>query len=152
MLVILKQKVEHLGNTGDVVRVKPGFARNFLFRKNLCVHADESNIKEMEHHKRILEKKRIAERASAQEVADKLSEFTVVITRKVGEKDKLYGSVNHSDILEVLNQAGFNLTKSELSLDAPIKAIGVQSVKVKLHPEVVTTVKVEVVAEQEAES
>jgi len=105
MLVILRENVENLGRTGDVVKVTDGYARNFLLPRNLVVAADEKNIATIEHHKRLLEKKRLAQKAGALELAKKLEEFSCTISRKVGEHDKLFGSVSTTDIADALKKS-----------------------------------------------
>src|SRR3954447_10642525 len=102
MLVILRENVENLGNTGDVVKVSDGYARNFLLPRNLVVAADEKNIAQIEHHKKSLEKKRLALRSSYEELAKKLESATINLSRKVGEHEKLYGSVTSNDLADAL--------------------------------------------------
>lgn len=146
--VILRENVAKLGRIGDVVKVSPGYARNFLIPKNLCMVADEANLAVIEHHKKALEKKRLAQRASHEELAKKMGEFSCTITRKVGEGDKLFGSVTTNDIAEALKKGGFNVAKGEIQLDSPIKALGVHSVSVKLDHDVTATIKVWVAKEE----
>ena len=148
MLVILRENVQNLGRIGDVVKVSDGYARNFLLPHNLVVAAEEKNVALIEHHKKSLEKKRVAQRAGAEELAKKLADFTCNLPRKVGENDKLFGSVTTADIAEVMKKAGFAIEKRMLSLDHPIKALGVHPVTVRLENEVSTTVKVWVVKEE----
>jgi large subunit ribosomal protein L9 len=148
MLVVLREKVENLGHIGDVVKVSDGYARNFLLPRNLVVAADEKNVAMVEHHKRMLEKKRIAQMATAKEIAQKLESFSCNIGRKVGENDKLFGSVTAVDIAEALKKAGFIVERRSILLDAPIKALGVHSVQIKLETEVNATLKVWVVKEE----
>ncbi|MEK6577858.1 MAG: 50S ribosomal protein L9 [Bdellovibrionota bacterium] len=148
MLVILRENVENLGRIGDVVKVTDGYARNFLIPRSLVVAADEKNVAAIEHHKRGLEKKRSAQKNSAQEVAAKLSEISCTIHRKVGEHDKLFGSVSTADIAAALKTAGFNVEKRWIHLDSPIRGLGIFPVTVKLEPEVSATVKVWVVKEE----
>lgn len=148
MLVILRENVENLGRTGDVINVKDGYARNFLLPRNLCVAADEKNVAMIEHHKKQLEKKRAAQKATAQEMAKKLGEFSVNIKRKVGENDKLFGSVSNADVAEVLKAAGFQIEKRWIHIEHPIKTLGVHPVTVKLESDVEATVKVWVVKEE----
>jgi large subunit ribosomal protein L9 len=148
MLVILKENVENLGHIGDVVNVSSGYARNFLLPRNLVVAADEKNIAAIEHHKRSLEKKRLAAKASAQELAKKLADYSCTLSRKVGEGDKLFGSVSTADIADVLKKAGFPVERREIQLEHPIKTLGVHPVTVKLEAEVTTTLKVWVVKEE----
>lgn len=147
MLVVLRENVENLGRIGEVVKVSDGYARNFLLPHNLVVAASEKNIAAIEHHKKLLEKKRQAQMATAREVAKKLEEYSCTITRRVGENDKLFGSVTPSDIAEVLIKAGFVVEKRTIQLEHPIKSLGVHPVTVKLEPEVSATLKVWVVKE-----
>lgn len=148
MLVILRENVENLGRTGDVVKVSDGYARNFLLPRNLVLAADEKNVAAVEHAKRTLEKKRQAQKAVAQELAKKLEAHSCTISRKVGENDKLFGSVSSTDIADAFKKAGFVVEKRTIQLDNPIKALGVHTVTVKLEPEVQATVKVWVVKEE----
>lgn len=148
MLVILKENIENLGRTGDVIRVSDGYARNYLLPHNLVIEADEKNLAAVEHQKRILEKKRAVQKLSADELANKLSEFSCTIARRVGEKEKLFGSVGANDIADVLKQSGFNIEKRAIQLHEPIKTLGVHPVTVKLQPDVSATVKVWVVKEE----
>lgn len=147
MLVILRENVENLGRIGDVVKVTDGYARNFLLPRNLVVEADQRNVAAIEHQKRLLEKRRLAQKASAQELAKKLEAFSCVLSRKVGESDKLFGSVSASDICEVLKKAGYAVDKRTVQLDSPIKSLGAHSVTIRLEPEVSATLKVSVVKE-----
>lgn len=148
MLVILKENIDNLGRVGDIVRVKPGYARNYLIPKNLVIVADEGNVKVLDHYKRGLEKKREQGQLKAQELAQKLQEFSCTISRKVGDQDKLYGSVTVSDIAEAFKTGGFEIAKASILLDSPIKALGVHAARVRVHPEVIANVKVWVVKEQ----
>jgi large subunit ribosomal protein L9 len=148
MLVILRENVENLGRTGDVVKVSDGYARNFLLPRNLVVAAEEKNIVAIEHHKRLLEKKRQAQKATALELAKKLEEFSCTVSRKVGENDKLFGSVSSGDITDALKKSGFSVDKRSISLNAPIKTLGVHPVTVRLETDVTATLKVWVVKEE----
>ncbi|MCM2324164.1 MAG: 50S ribosomal protein L9 [Oligoflexia bacterium] len=147
MLVILRENVEHLGRIGDLVNVTDGYARNFLLPRKLVVAAKEGNVKMIENQKKALEKKRAAQRATSQELANKIGEFAPTISRKVGEHDKLFGSVSTADIAEFMQKAGFKVRKSMIHLEHAIKALGVHTVTVKLEPEIEATVKVTVVKE-----
>lgn len=147
MLVVLRENVENLGRIGDVVKVSEGYARNFLLPRKLVVFAEENNIKQIEAAKRSLEKRRAAQRATAEEVAKKLAEFSCNISRKVGENDKLFGSVSPMDIAEVLKGAGFKVERRMITMPQPIKSLGVHTVTVRLEPEVSTPLKVWVVKE-----
>ncbi len=148
MLVVLRENIENLGRIGDAVKVSDGYARNYLLPRNLVVKADENNISEINHHKKSLEKKRLAEIASASELAEKLKDFSCTIKRKVGAHDKLFGSVSVNDIADSLKQSGFSISKNQIHLEKPIKSLGVHSISVKLAPEVEAPVKVWVVKEE----
>jgi len=148
MLVILRENIENLGQTGDVVKVSDGYARNFLLPRKLVEIADAKNIAAIEHHKRSLEKKRLAQKSAAEELSAKLAGFSCTITRKVGEQDKLFGSVSTADIAEVLKKAGFDVPKRSIHIEHPIKALGVHSVSIKLTTDVTATLKVWVAKEE----
>ncbi len=148
MLVILRENVTNLGKTGDVVRVSPGYARNFLMPRDLCVMANENNVAQIEHHKKLLEKKRLAEKSSAQELANKLAEFSINIARKVSDTDKLFGSVTSQDVHEALEKGGFKMVERRMiHMPQPIKALGVHTVEIKLDTDVTANGKVWVVKE-----
>ncbi len=148
MLVILRENVENLGRIGDVVNVSEGFARNFLLPRKLVALADANNVKQIENQKKILEKKRIAARAVSQDLAKKISDTKVTLSRKVGENDKLFGSVSTSDIADALKAAGVSVEKRMIQLDQAIKTLGVFDVTVKFDQDVVAPVKVWVVKEE----
>jgi len=148
MLVILRENIENLGRTGDVVNVSDGYARNFLLPQHLVIAADEGNVKALEHHKRTLEKKRQLQKVAAEELAKKISEFSCTISRKVGENDKLFGSVSAGDVAECLKKAGYAIDKRAIQLPTHIKTLGVHPVTVKLESDVSATVKVWVVKEE----
>jgi large subunit ribosomal protein L9 len=148
MLVILRENVQNLGRIGDVVKVSDGYARNYLLPQNLVVAAEEHNVAAIEHHKKALEKRRLAQKGVAEELSKKISETQVTLSRKVGENDKLFGSVSAHDIAEQLKKAGYAVDKRMVEIDQPIKALGVHTVSVKLEPEVVASLKVWVVKEE----
>jgi large subunit ribosomal protein L9 len=148
MLVILRENIEHLGRIGDVVKVSDGYARNFLLPRKLVAQADENNVKAIEHQKKQLEKKRQAEKLGAEELAKKLSQFSCTFSRKVGEHDKLFGSVTASDIADSLKNNGLNVEKRVIQLSTPLKALGVHSVPIKLDHDVTATVSVTIVKEE----
>ena len=149
MRVILKSDVERLGRMGDLVDVKPGYARNFLLPKALAALATHKNVKMLEHEKRIIEAKIKKERLSAEEVAQQISALSISIPVKVGEEGKLFGSVASKDIAEAISAAGVAIDKRKVLLDKPIKAAGTFQVPVKIHHDVTTSVKVEVVSNTE---
>jgi large subunit ribosomal protein L9 len=148
MLVVLRENVENLGRIGDVVKVSDGFARNFLLPRKLVVAADEKNVAEIEHQKKMLEKKRLAQRSVAEEASKKLADFSCNISRKVGEGDKLFGSVTANDVAEALKTAGFAVDRRSVQIDHPIKTLGVHTVTVKFETDISASVKVWVVKEE----
>jgi large subunit ribosomal protein L9 len=148
MLVILRENVENLGRIGDVMKVSDGYARNFLLPRKLVVEAAEGNVAMIEHHKKALEKKRAAQRSVSEDLAKKLADFSCNISRKVGEQDKLFGSVSANDIAEALKKAGFTVSRRMIHIEHPIKTLGVHPVEVRLEPEVTASVKVWVVKEE----
>jgi large subunit ribosomal protein L9 len=148
MLVILRENVRNLGNIGDVVTVNDGYARNFLLPRNLVVAANEKNLAVIEHHKKTLEKKRAIVRAASEELAKKLANFSCTLKRKVGENDKLFGSVNSHDVAEALKAAGYKIEKTSVIIDQPIKTLGVHPVPVELDGGGTATLKVWVVKEE----
>ncbi len=148
MLVILRENVENLGITGDLVKVSDGYARNFLLPRKLVVVADEKNVASIEHNKRLLEKKRVAQKADDEELAKKLEQFSCTISRKVGDQDRLFGSVSSTDIAAALKAGGYTVDKRSVSLETPIKTLGVHTVTLKLQPEVSANLKVWVVKEE----
>jgi large subunit ribosomal protein L9 len=147
MKLILREDVENLGKGGDLVDVKPGYGRNFLLPRGLAVTANTKNVRELEHQKSVASAKAAKLKASAEAVARRLSETPVVLKRKVGEQDKLFGSVTASDIAEALAARGLQLDRRSIDLTEPIKTIGDFEVPVKLHHEVAGKAKVKVVAE-----
>jgi large subunit ribosomal protein L9 len=148
MLVILRENVENLGTIGDVVKVTDGYARNYLLPRKLVVAADENNLAYIEHHKKALEKKRLSQSAAAQDLAKKLGAFSTTLARKVGEGDKLFGSVTSTDLVEELKKAGFTVDKRAIQLDGGIKTLGTHSVNVKLQQDISATIKVIVTKEE----
>jgi large subunit ribosomal protein L9 len=147
MKLILREDVENLGKGGEVVDVKPGYGRNYLLPRGLAVAANTRNIREIEHQKTVAAAKAAKVKASAQAVAKRLSETPVTLKRKVGEQDKLYGSVTALDVAEALAARGLELDRRTIDLGEPIKSVGDFDVSVKLHAEVIGKVKVTVLAE-----
>ena len=144
MKLILREDVENLGKGGELVDVKPGYGRNFLLPRGLAVAANPKNVRELDHQKKIAEAKAAKLKASAQAVAKRLADTPVVLKRKVGEQDKLYGSVTALDIVEALAARGLQLDRRTVDLAEPIKTVGDFEVPVKLHREVVGAAKVKV--------
>jgi large subunit ribosomal protein L9 len=147
MKLILREDVENLGRGGDVVDVKPGYGRNFLLPRGLAVVANPKNLREIEHQKAVASAKAAKLKASAEAVAKRLAETPVTLKRKVGEQDKLFGSVTALDIAEALAARGLQLDRRAIDLADPIKTVGDFEVGVKLHHDVVGKVKVKVEAE-----
>ncbi len=144
MKLILREDVPHLGRGGDLVEVKPGYGRNFLLPRGLAVPANPKNVREIEHQKQVAAAKAAKLKASAEAVAKRLSDTPVSLKRKVGEQDKLYGSVTAIDVAEALGARGLVIDRRSIDLAEPIKTVGEFEVPVKLHHEVVGKVKVKV--------
>ncbi|WP_298092212.1 50S ribosomal protein L9 [uncultured Sphingomonas sp.] len=144
MDVILLERVEKLGGIGDVVTVKDGFARNFLLPRKKALRANEANKKVFEANRARIEAENAARRSDAEAEAKTFGDVTVTLIRQASNTGQLYGSVAVRDLVEILEGEGHKVTKSQVILDKPIKAIGVYEVRVALHPEVVVTVKVNV--------
>lgn len=147
MKVILRQNTEGLGQIGEVVDVKDGYARNFLIPRKLAYVALEGNIKALEEEKKTLSKKREQELAAAESLAAELEKVSVTIPVQVGEEDRIFGSVTTQMISDALKEKGNEIDKRKIEIDEPIKALGIYSVSIKLHPSVNAKIKVWVVRE-----
>ncbi|HET6436863.1 MAG TPA: 50S ribosomal protein L9 [Anaeromyxobacter sp.] len=148
MKLILREDVEHLGKGGEVVEVKPGYGRNYLLPRGLAVMANPKNVRELEHQKSVASAKAAKLKASAEAVAKRLAETPVTLKRKVGEQEKLYGSVTALDVAEALSARGLSIDRRAIDLVEPLKTIGEFEVPVKLHAHVVGKVKVTVEPEE----
>ena len=144
MEVILLERVEKLGSIGDVVKVKNGFARNYLLPNKKALRANESNRKLFEANRARIEEDNASRRSDAEKAAKDVDGKTVQLIRQASNTGQLYGSVSARDIVELLDAEGAKVTKSQVVLDRPIKALGIHEVKIALHPEVAVTVKVNV--------
>jgi large subunit ribosomal protein L9 len=144
MEVILRDHVENLGRRGDVVKVADGYARNYLLPRKLALLATEANKKVVERQRKIADTQEAAERSGAEALAAQLAKLEIVVSRRVGEHDALYGSVTSADIAEVLAEKGFETDKRKIQLAEPLKAIGEFTVPVKLHRDVVAQLTVKV--------
>ena len=144
MQVILLERVEKLGQIGDVVTVKDGFARNFLLPNKKALRANESNRKVFEANRAQIEADNASRRGEAEIASKDVDGKSVTLIRQASNAGQLYGSVSVRDIVEALEAEGAKVSKGMIVLDRPIKAIGVETVKVTLHPEVVVTIKVNV--------
>ncbi|HET55631.1 MAG TPA: 50S ribosomal protein L9 [Ignavibacteria bacterium] len=147
MKVILRKNYDKLGEIGDLVEVKNGFARNFLIPRQIAYIATPGNIKAFEEEKKLILKKESKELEEAQKIASELENISISIPVKVGEEDKIFGSVTTQMIADSLNEKGFQIDKRKIEITEPIKALGIYSVNVKLHPKVSSTVKTWVVRE-----
>jgi len=148
MQVILMEKVANLGNLGDVVKVKDGYARNFLIPHGKAKRATEENLKAFESRRAELEKAQSEALAKAQERGQKLDGLTLQITQKAGVDGRLFGSVTNADIAEALKQHGFDVAKAAVRMpQGPLKNVGDHPLKIALHSDVVVTINVSVVGE-----
>jgi len=140
--VILQDNVQHLGKTGDIVKVRDGYARNFLVPRGLAVVADSRNVRRLNHQKRLAETRNFKALASARVLAEQISATAVTITKEAGEDNKLFGSVTNRDIAEALAADGFEVDRKVIHIDEPIRTLGVKSVLVKLHADIEATLTV----------
>jgi large subunit ribosomal protein L9 len=140
MEVILLERVSRLGQMGDVVKVKAGFARNFLLPQGKALRANEANRKKFEGQRSQLEARNLERKSEAQQVADKLDGKSFIVVRSAGETGQLYGSVSTRDISDLLTAEGFSIGRTQIELNQPIKTIGLTNVAIALHPEVEVTV------------
>jgi len=153
MEVILLERIERLGQMGDVVVVKDGFARNFLLPKNKALRANKENLEFFEKEKINLEAKNLKLKTEAEAVSEKITVNNYIIIRQASDTGQLYGSVNSGDIKEKLQEEGFSIEKNQVVLDRPIKEIGHHEIRVKLHPEVTSNISIYISrSQEEAES
>ena len=132
MEVILREDVLHLGHIGDIVKVRPGYARNYLLPRGLATVADKRHLRVLEHEKRIVEDKRKRAMSAAEQQAKQLSSTTVTIAARAGEEGKLFGSVTNIDVERALTDAGQTIERRRIRLDEPIKALGEYKVPIAL--------------------
>ncbi len=149
MKVILKQEMHDLGLEGDIVDVAKGYARNYLIPKGIAMEASEQNIKLMETRRKKIEVKRVEAKEEAEKIKERMAEVEITITQKVGEEDKLYGSVTSMDIASHLEKQGITIDRRKIVLDKPIKTLGEYEVPIKLYPEVTGSIKVVVIPEEQ---
>ena len=148
MEVILREHVDNLGRRGEVVKVAPGYARNYLLPRKLALQVTEANKRQIERERAVAEARDAEEKMQAEAFGQRVSQTEVEIARRVGENATLYGSVTSADIAQALIAKGFEIEKRKIQLAEPIKALGEFTVSVKVHREVVSQVKVKVVPEQ----
>jgi large subunit ribosomal protein L9 len=149
MEVILREDIEKLGSRGEVVKVAPGYARNFLLPQRLAVPATEANKKIVEQERQAALRREAVERGQAEEQAKLLSSVVLVSVQKAGEQDQLFGSVTAKDIAELLHKQGFEIDRRKIVLPEPIKTLGEHSVSIKLFRDVTAAVKLQVNKEEE---
>jgi large subunit ribosomal protein L9 len=140
MEVILLERIARLGQMGDTVKVKDGFARNFLLPKGKALRANEANKKKFEAQRVTLEARNLERKTEAEAVAEKLDGTTFIVVRSAGETGQLYGSVSTRDIADFLAAEGFNVARNQVELNHPIKTIGLTTIAIALHPEVEVTI------------
>jgi len=145
MKVILKEDIPKLGTMGETVQVAPGYGRNYLIPQGKAVLATSKNFKELEHQRQLILRKAELIRKDAESFAEKFRGLTLTLARKVGEEDKIYGSVSVSDISQALKEAGVEIERKLIKLDAPIKSLGEFQVPVKVHADVTAELTVQVV-------
>jgi large subunit ribosomal protein L9 len=145
MEIILRQAVENLGKTGDVVNVKPGYARNYLLPHGLAYEATPGNLKRIQQERDRLESAENDRRGVAQGLAEKLEQVSLTFSARVGEEGKLFGSVTSTDIAAQLEAQGYHIEKRQIDLHEPIKALGVYRVPIRLHADVKPEVRVWVI-------
>ena len=142
MRVILKKEVPNLGDAGDIVKVKPGYGRNYLIPRGLAIPANEGNTKQLEHQQRLADAIKKKQLEAATGMAQTLANTSITIRREAGEDDKLFGSVTNRDIVEALAEEGVELDRKAVQLEDHIRSLGLFQVPVRLHREVEATVKV----------
>ncbi|MDX9923443.1 MAG: 50S ribosomal protein L9 [Ignavibacteriaceae bacterium] len=148
MKVILRKNYEQLGKVGEVVEVKNGFARNFLLPRQIAYQATKGNILALQEEKKLFEKKEAKELEAAKALATELEKVSISIAVKVGEEDKIFGSVTNQMIADAISEKGFEIDKRKIEITEQIKALGIYSVQIKLHSNVNAVVKTWVVREE----
>lgn len=153
MEVVLLERIEKLGQMGDVVQVKDGYARNFLLPRGKALRANKENLARFEAERAQLEARNLELKKEAEGVHGKLDGFSIIVIRSAGDTGQLYGSVTPRDIASSLSENGFSIDRSQVILAAPVKTLGLYDVAIKLHPEVSSTIVVNVArTEEEAEA
>lgn len=149
MEVILMERIEKLGQMGDVVSVKPGFARNFLLPQKKALRATKDNLARFERERAQLEAENLKRREEAERVAKDLEGMTITVIRQAGESGQLYGSVNSRDVSDAVTANGVTVDRRQIDLGAVIKALGLHPVRVQLHPEVIVAITANVARSEE---
>lgn len=148
MRIILTQDVKKLGSIGEIVNVKDGYARNYLLPRNFAVVANEANKAELEHQKRVLERKSAKVLAEMKKLASNIEKVSVTIAKKAGEDEKIFGTVTAAELEAKLKEAGVEVDKRDIELTEEVKKVGVYNADVKLHSKVTAKLKFWVVAEE----
>jgi large subunit ribosomal protein L9 len=151
MKIILQKDVDELGFEGDIIEVARGYARNYLIPKGIAVEATPQNIKAFELKKKKIEARKLKEKEQALKLKDKIEEIEIVLKRKAGEEDKLYGSVTNMDIALELEKMGISIDRKKILLDKPIKNLGEFNVAIKLYPEVLANLRLKILPEEKEE-
>jgi large subunit ribosomal protein L9 len=149
MQIILLERVENLGQMGDVVNVKPGFARNFLLPRNKALRATNGNVAHFEAQKKVLEADNLKKKGEAEKVAGKMAGLKVSLIRQASEAGQLYGSVTGRDIADAVSAKGFTIGKPQVRMERAYKLLGLYPIKVDLHPEVVVEVTINIARSEE---
>lgn len=145
MKVILRKDYENLGKTGDIVEVKRGYARNFLITKGIAFYADAKSLHRLDEERKQQIVKKEREKQLSEKLANELSKVSCTASVQVGEEDRVFGSVTSQDISELLKEKGYDIDRKKIILEEPIKALGIYDIKIKIHPEVESTIKLWVV-------
>jgi len=145
MKVILRKDVEHLGNVGELLDVKPGYARNYLIPQGIALVANDKNMKRLEEEQRQQKIKKDRDKIAAEKLSEELSKVSCTASVQVGEEDKVFGSITSQDIADLLKEKGFDVDKKKIVLEEPIKALGIYDIPIKLHTDVEAKIKVWVV-------
>jgi large subunit ribosomal protein L9 len=147
--VILMQRVEKLGQMGELVKVRPGYARNFLLPQGKAIRASADNLERFKQQRAQLEAQNLKRREEAERIAERVSGLSVILIRQAGESGSLYGSVSARDIADACKDAGLTVGRAQVLLEQPIKTLGLTTVRVELHPEVHIPVTVNIARSQE---
>ena len=144
MDIILLERIENLGQMGDVVSVKPGYARNFLFPRKKALRANANNLRRFETQRKELEAGNLKRKTEAEDIAKRMNGLQLVIIRNAGEAGQLYGSVNARDVSDSVTENGYRVSRNQIVIDRPIKVLGIFDIRIRLHPEVSSFVTVNV--------
>ena len=147
MKIILKQDSRNLGSIGEIIEVKPGYARNYLFPRNVAMPVSKGNLRILEEEKKRLDLRINKEKKQAEKLAAEISKISLTAPVNVGEEDKIFGSVTSQNIIDLLKEKGIEIDKRRVILEEPIKALGIYPIKIKLHSDVEAEVKLWVVKE-----